>query len=238
VEYFDVVPHGFIRTSTIVPREFRAAFRAWESGTPQQVARVDPFVDRFYKTTWKPISGATDLWIEDDATSMLDRLPMSAQVRMLAMSPESLRWNATYTERMVKALDEARAIHGSARGTRAAREAAVKRHLIAGGMSEPKGGLGAFVKWLHANPDVCPAWRLGWDAWEEYRSNVSSAVDGGDLRDFSHLSAIPYVTHFTTDAKWFDLLQRATKRRLRDKLPTFYFDRAFPDLRRVLNALY
>lgn len=232
----DFVPHGFIRTATIGAREFRVAYRAWHSDTLTDVPRVDPFVNRFYKTTWKPILGTTDLWIEDESTHLLDRMPIWDQVRMLAVHPESLRWEAKYSARATAALVEDRAKYGSKRGTKAAREEAVRRQLIAGGLSEPRGGLSPFVKWLHQNPEICPGWRIGWDVWEEYRSNVTAEFDPGDLRDFSHLATLPYVTHFTTDAKWKDLLARARVRRQKEQLRAPSLDRVFKDLSAVLES--
>jgi hypothetical protein len=233
----DHVPHEFIRISTITTRELRAAHGSWESGdlSPR---RVNPFVDRFYKTLWKPMRGSTDEWLEDDETQALDRMPVWDQVRLLAMHPKSLRWDEKYGLRLSAAVDADRATYGSKRGTRQAREAALQRQLNAIGLSTPTGGLSGFAKWIYENPTICPGWRIGWDAWEDYRANVGAAVDPNDLRDFALLAAIPYVTHLTLDAKWYDLVvARAYRRRLKEKLPAPYFERVFRNLADVLRAI-
>ena len=235
--HLDRIPHGFIRNSTIPAQELRAAFRAWQQDNRKEVDNVDPFVNRFYQTTWEPAPGTTDLLLDTNVTRSLDRMSVWDQVRALAAYPESLRWDNKYAKRAAEALEEDRAAYGSKRGTREAREGAVKRHLIQAGMAEPRGGLPKFVRWVHENPEVCPGWRVGWDAWEEYRSNVTSPLDPGDLRDFSHIAAIPYVTHFTTDAKWRDLLDRAWKRRVKDGLRAPFCERVFSDLGAVLKSL-
>src|SRR5207302_7514296 len=76
-----------------------------------------------------------------------------------------------------------------------------------------------------------------WDAWEEYRSNVNAPLASGDIRDFSHIAAIPYVTHLTMDAKWQDMCERALKRRLKEGLRAPFFNRIFPNLDAVLASL-
>lgn len=233
----DHLPHTFIRHATIPARELRAAYRAWERNETEKVEGVIPFVDRFYKTLWKPASGTTDLLLDTDETQALDRMTICDQLRVLAIHPESFRWNDSYTVRAQTALDEDRAKYGSKRGTRAAFENAIQRYLQAGGMSEPTGGITAFARWLRNDPQICPGWRLGWDTWEEYRSNVTAPLQPGDLRDFSHIGMTPYVTHATADGKWRDLLSRARKRREKDGLPAPYFDRVYSDLAALLTAL-
>jgi hypothetical protein len=233
----DGIPHGFIRVSTIPAREMRAAYRAWELCELNSVEKVNPFVNRFYKTMWKPALGTTDLLVETDVTRSLDRMPVWDQARALATYPESLRWDQKYAVLAADALEEDRAAYGSKRGTRDAREGAVKRHLIGAGLAEPRSGLSSFVKWLHDNSEICPGWRVGWDTWEEYRSNLTSPLDPGDIRDFRHTAAIPYVTHFTTDAKWRDLLRRAERRRAKEGLPAPFFERVFSDLEAILASL-
>jgi hypothetical protein len=236
-QQLDLVPHCFMRHATIPAREIRAAFEAWQHGDVNTVAMVDPFVSRFYETLWKPVTGTTDVLLRTDETEFLHRLPVWEQLRVLALHPESLRWNDKYATRATSALDADRATHGAKRGTREALECALARHLRAGGMSEPRNGLKHFAKWVRSMPAVCPGWRIGWDSWEEYRSDMNSRLRPSDLRDFSHLSIIPYVTHFTADAKWRDLLRRATQRRAKEGLASPYFDRVHADLSSILTAL-
>ena len=233
----DHIPHCFVRHTTIPAREFRSAFRAWQSHATGSVEHVVPFVSRFYETLWKPAAGTTDVLVRSDESEMLHRMTVWEQLRILSLRPESLRWSDTYTVKAAAALDADRANYGSKRGTRAALEAAVSRHLQSIGFREPRDGVSRFAKWLRTQPTVCPGWRIGWDAWEEYRSNTNSPFVAGDLRDFSHLSILPYVTHFTADAKWRDMLGRARKRRERDNLPVPYFGNAYAKLDDVLPTL-
>jgi hypothetical protein len=236
--HLDYIPHAFIRHATIPWAEISTAHLAWQRGRLDCVEQLRPFVNRFYKTVWKPAPNTLDVIEETDFTRSLDRMPVWEQVSVLASHPEVLRWSGDRRTEAEKVLADDRAAFGSKRGTPDAWEGVVMRELIKLGKREPKGGLKPFVRWLHDHPEIAPGWRLGWDGWEEYRSNLKAAFDDGDYFDYSHISIIPYVTHFTTDAKWRDLLcGRAWKRRLNDGLPAPYFERVFADLGAILKSL-
>jgi hypothetical protein len=92
--------------------------------------------------------------------------------------------------------------------------------LIRCGINLRQGELNPFAQWLWNNGSACSGWRSFHESYLEFSGNVGDRGERGDISDFSHMTAIPYVDAITLDRRMADYCRRAARK----------LDRRYPDV--------
>jgi len=69
-----------------------------------------------------------------------------------------------------------------------------------------------FGDWLWRNPLRSPGLRLEFEVYHQLRKDERMPLQGGDIADFAHLAAVPYVEIATVDKRIADLAKKACRK--------------------------
>lgn len=200
-------PHSYIRSLPPIREiEFKLAVSAYAQGDEPQRARV--FVPAWYQTFTYPSQDA------DLAVAAQMSLPEQV-VAMARLNPDVFRNKPEQVQNMQLAVDQDRTVTDPVRRNRARFEGAVRLALAEARLPAPRPWLTKFARWVRVNPMRCPGWRMFEESYLEFCTNVQDRVDLGDLSDWTHISALPYVDAITLDRRIAGYA-KATSRKLRE----------------------
>ena len=212
-------PHSYIRSlPPIRDIEFRHAIAVYAQGAKPQ--RADVYVPAWYQTF---------TYINQDADlAAAARMSLAEQVvGMARLNPDIFRNKPQHMQDTQSAVDEDRAVTDAVRRNRARFEGAVRLALADAQLPIPTEGLTKFARWVRDDPSRCPGWRIFEESYLEFCTNVQDRVDLGDLSDWTHISAVPYVDAITLDRRIAGYT-KATSRKLTALNPDVeYMNRVF-----------
>jgi hypothetical protein len=108
----------------------------------------------------------------------------------------------------------------------------VKRNLHLYRLTMPN--VDQLAKWIWADPARCPGLRLGYEVFHQLERNVCEVALSGDIPDFNHIRAIPYVDSITVDRRMAHYC-RTVIRQLKQLNPMLdYEERISVNLRKLL----
>jgi hypothetical protein len=120
-------------------------------------------------------------------------------------------------------------VTNAVRRNRARFEGGVRKHLIRCRIPLPIGGLRDFARWIRNNPTRCPGWRIFYETYLEFCTNVDDEVEAGDVRDFSHVGCLPYVDAITLDRRMAGYCRAGALKLLEQNAAVDYVGRIFAD---------
>lgn len=85
---------------------------------------------------------------------------------------------------------------------------------------------------IHNRPDWCPSLRLQFEVFHSVAEEVGDQLDEGDIWDFAHVQALPYVDFLTTDKRIATHVERISRR-----LGTAYHEKIRPNIARLIDSL-
>jgi hypothetical protein len=225
------LPHVFIRHTSILPLEFSAAVNAFENRCDPQPVLL-PSESTFWRLLPHP-APTTDRDAFVQAT--LDGLPLSEQLRFALMDGGSVDADPQRGQDFASVLkvhrDRLKSDVPSKRTFRLAFRSQLHslRLNVANTMR--------FADWAFRNPQVCPAWRLGHESFEELRRDRSVITGSNDVNDYTHLYLIPYVAAATLDHQWREYCGRAHRRLSAIGIDLPYIEHIYRDTAALLEAL-
>jgi hypothetical protein len=66
--------------------------------------------------------------------------------------------------------------------------------------------------WIYSDPLRCPGLRLHYEAFHELERNIHEKALPGDIPDFAHIAAIPYVDYATVDQRMVHYCHTAARK--------------------------
>lgn len=228
------LPHAFLRSPDLAWNECRAALAAFSG--ERTLPSIDPYVEHWWATMWKipPTIAAS---VMPNEVRYLNSLTLAEQISHLLLEPEDIRFSTTQRDEARESMRQDREKFGTRRGTTTAFNGALARLVSWTGRPEPSGGIDAFASYITENPSALKGWRTGFAVWEEYRCNLTAIPTIGDFPDFSHVQALPYVTHATLDRAWQARCRQAAARLKKSGDPTAkWYQRVFNDLESILKS--
>jgi hypothetical protein len=217
----DELPHTYIiALPPATCLEFRSAVTAFENG--HDTALIDPFVPQWHQTYRYPgQANYQDLLVN---YSLLD------QVLPIAMNNPDLCRNLQRRALVLQeAVAEDRMLTNAVRRNRARFEGGVRQHLTRCQIPMQIAALPDFARWIHNNPARCPGWRIFYETYLEFCTNVEDQVDAGDVRDFSHVACLPYVDAITLDRRMAGYCRAGAMRLREQNAAVDYVGRIFAD---------
>lgn len=113
----------------------------------------------------------------------------------------------------------------------------VRKHGAHWNIDYEKIDVDAFGHWIYDNPMRCPGLRLGYDIYHELLSNVGDIPKDGDIPDFAHIYAVPYVDQATLDRRMNHYFRTVVKR-LQSVQTQISYDRyTYASLAELLQSL-
>jgi len=105
------------------------------------------------------------------------------------------------------------------------------------GLTPPSKGIESLAKWVYANPNRCPGFRLGWELFHELVRNETDRLQESDVEDHAHFPAIPYVDYATMDRRMTGYIKNIARRLVRRDTGLDYSCRVFKSLSELMNAV-
>ena len=199
------MPLRYIREGTIAMNELREALDAYRD--QREPNPIDPFVNR-----WDD----TGFWLNESAANILVGMRLDD---LVYMARSSIQVYKRFNPGIKKYLEEEHAIPVSERWT--IKEIFIRRmpDRVAAYNLDARGvDVGKFATWLWQNPVRCPGLRLSFEAHHMRMRDKSRPFEDGDIADYAHISALPYVDVATVDKRIGNLL-KAVFRKLRANHP-------------------
>jgi hypothetical protein len=216
-------PVSYLRETYIILQELQSALQAFQDAT--EFRMPDPYVVRWDEVIQAPGHSVAQMYVNYRLDEMIYTLWKGNALPDFARSTKTL--NALFqSDRNL-----AKAAHLSLKKNFVE---TVKRHLhqhkIEVSISEAE-RLGL---WIYSDPTRCPGLRLHYDAFHELERNVNEIALSGDIPDFAHIAAIPYVDYITVDRRIAHYC-RTVGRKLRARSPAIKYEgRIFESLQKLL----
>lgn len=220
LQVLEQIPHTFILAlPPIVCLEFRSVVNAFSNNVEPE--RIESFVTQWHQTYRYP--GRPN---DED---LLVNYRLVDQVLHLLMRNARLFRNLRRRAFVLQeAVDEDRVIADAVRRNRARFEGGLRRQLMICGIELPN-SFRDFARWIRNEPSRCPGWRIFHETYLEFCTNVNDRVDEGDIRDFSHISCLPYIDAITLDRRMAGYCRQASTRLSELNHTVDYLDRIFPN---------
>ena len=222
-------PHSFIRSLPPIRQiEFGHALTAYAHG--EEPERADVYAPTWFRTFTYPN--------QDADLAAATQMSLSEQVvGMARLNPGIFSNKPEHAQNMQSAVDQDRMVTNAVRRNRARFEGAVRLALADAELPIPTSGLTNFARWLRENPARFPGWRLFEESYLEFCTNIEDAVDLGDLSDWSHVSAIPYVDAITLDRRIAGYTKETSRKLAEQKHDIGYRERVFHSTEAWLRRL-
>jgi hypothetical protein len=194
LQQLETLPLAYIREGTIKRDEFAAAVLAFTQG--HEPAAIDPYVSRWDETAF---------WQREAATSVLVGQRLDDFV---FMARQVIQVYKTQNAGIRDYIEEERAIPKKERWTlkqifsRRMPDRLAAYHINSFGCDPVQ-----FGEWLWDNPIRCLGARLFFEAHHFQMNDHSLKFGDGDVADFAHIPALPYVDALTVDKRIENLLQ-------------------------------
>ena len=217
-------PVCYLREAYIFLQELQAAIQAFPGG---EFRTPDPYVARWDEAIQAPGKSAARMlvnWRLDEMIHMLWK-----RHHLFDFRRDTQRLNALFQSD--RSLTEENRLSLAANFAET-----VKRHLLQHKIPFPAPGAEQLGAWIYSDPRRCPGLRLYYEAFHELERNLSEVAQPGDIPDFAHIAAIPYVDYVTVDRRMAHYC-RAAARRLKTLSPAIKYEaRVFASLPKLLAS--
>lgn len=223
------MPHVCLKETTIVPSEIRAAVTAFLAGAEFQ--GPSPYVPRWDHTlVLDPLRDrlATEGWIDfrlDEIIYYINRA-----------RPDVFAPPEHHLPRLRTQLDNDRAqLRSGQAPSRQHFARATTNHAATHRIVLPVGREEEFKRWVHANPNRCPGFRLNHEVYRALMANYGDIPEAADFSDLAHVAAIPYVDAGTLDRRMRHYCSVASRKITRLGGACSYDDRLYRDVAEFMH---
>jgi hypothetical protein len=199
LQKIETLPVVYIREGTIVQDELRAAMVAFHNAT--EPIRLTPYVRRWDETA---------KWEGDAATKILVGLRLDEIVYMARRAIQIYKVEASGIRSYI---ESERVIPKAERWT--LKEMFINRlpdRFGAYKIDPQIFDVKKFGEWLWSEPKRCLGMRLHFESHHQMVNDKSLRFDDGDIADFAHIAALPYVDILTVDKRIDDLLKKVLQK--------------------------
>ncbi len=218
------MPHVCVKETTIIPDEIRAAVTAFIEGVAYRSSC--PYVPRWDHTLIVDPQRqhlSTENWVDfrlDEIIYYINR------VRPDVFTPPE-----RHLPRLQTQLENDRAqLRAGQAAPRQHFARAIANHAATHRITLPQGREDEFTRWVHANPDRCPGFRLNHEVYRALMANYGDVPEAADFSDLAHVSAVPYVDAATFDRRMRHYCSAASRKTLRLGGTRNYGDRLYQDV--------
>jgi hypothetical protein len=199
LQKIETLPLSYIREGTIIANELREALAAYREN--REPFQIDPFVKRWDETGF---------WENESAVKLLVGMRLDDLVYMARTTIQGYkRFNPGVREY----LRDEQSIPKAERRT--LKEIFVNRmpdRFAAHRLNTEGIDARSFGEWLWKNPLRSLGLRLFFEAHHMRLRDRSRPFEDGDIADFAHITALPYVDLLTVDKRIADLLSKVFKK--------------------------
>ena len=224
----EALPVCYIREAPIPIEELRAALKAFCGGREPQP--IQPYVKRWDETFNYPGPSPAQMLVGFTLDEIIFRL--------WRRDPRTLQHSKSQIKKLRELFEADRSLPQSARLSLEDNfVSTVAKHLKQWSVSSPEKGVEAFARWIYSNPTRCPGLRLNYDTYHELLGNIGAIPKEGDIRDFAHINAVPYVDAVTFDRRITHYCSMVSKKLRKLNSAINYPDYIFSGLKQLVDAL-
>jgi len=199
LQRIETLPLAYIREGTIIANELREAIAAYREG--REPAPLDHYVKRWDETAF---------WLNESAVQILVGMRLDDIIFMGRTAIQAYkRFNPgikDYLRREIEIPKEDRWSLKEIFVNRMSDRFAAHR-LNASGID-----ISQFGAWLWKNPLRCLGLRLSFEAHHVRLRDTVRPFEEGDIADFAHIAALPYVDFATVDKRIADLIGKVFRK--------------------------
>ena len=222
LQTLESLPVVYIREGSIIRDELSEALRAYQ--VPQEPSPANPYVPRWDETAY---------WEGGAATKILVGLRLDEIVYMARGAIQAYK---RYTRGLQSKLAWERSLPPSKR--QPLRDIFVNNlpDRLRAYKIDPAGvPLPKFGSWLWNSPLRCPGLRFQFEVYHQLRRDETMRLQEGDIADFAHLAAVPYVHVATVDKRIADLATKASKKLGRNDTRADFSGKLFKNVDEILS---
>lgn len=217
---------AYISEAFIFRQELESAWRSFQNNV--EFVRPDPMVQRWDETFQQPGQSEARMFVRyrlDDIVYNLQRH---------GTFPQDLsKWIRLIRQQF----RDDRALPSAARRLSVQHfRLVVERHCQQYGIPVPLARLQSFSDWIFEDPIRCPGLRVQFEVRRELVGNPNDALQRGDILDFAHIGAIPYVDCATLDRRMYHYCGQACQKFGRTNPNANYSSRTFRNLSDLIAA--
>jgi hypothetical protein len=207
LEILDGFPHSFILGLPVLIRaEFRTALAAFRRQNAEFIS-LKPWETRLDKAI-------RDRGQRDPLDLLINFTLTDFVLPLLYFNPEVCRNREEVQRSFMHDVTLDRRHNRRVRRSRRWVLSGVVKMLYRSGILLTRDELEEFVDWLLGIGSACPGWRFFSESYKEFCDNLTDQGNRGDIPDFSHTTALPYVDALTLDRRMADYCRRAGRRLL------------------------
>lgn len=223
LQRIETLPLAYMREGTIIEDELAAALAAYKSG--MEPAKIDPFVSRWDETA---------KWEGEAATGVLVGMRLDD---LVYMARETIQAYKRATPALRRQIAEERALPKDEKlSLKEVFVRGIPARLRVHGIDGRGADLEAFGAWLWKEPSRCLGLRLHFDARQHLVKDHALEFQDGDIADFAHIAALPYVDVLTVDKRIGDLVTKTFQTLRKTRPSTDLSSRVFRNVESVVRA--
>jgi len=223
LQSLETLPLVYMREGTIIEEELRAALAAYRTG--REPSAVNPFVARWDETA---------KWEGEAATKILVGMRLDDLVYMARGTIQAYKRAAPILRRQIE--DERALPKHEKLSLKQIFVDGVSTRLIAHRIEAGGIDIESFGDWLWQMPGRCMGLRLHFEARHHLAKDHELRFQDGDIADFAHIAAIPYVDVVTVDKRIEDLVRKSLQTLRKSHLPTEPSCRVFRNVESLMRA--
>jgi hypothetical protein len=217
---------AYIREGFIFRQELESAWRSFQINV--EFVEPDPMVRRWDETFQPPGQSVARMFVGYRLDAIVHDLH-----RHGTMPPNLSNWTRVIRQQ----IRDDRALPRAVRKSSVQHfRLVVERHCQRYGIPVPSTSLQRFSDWIHEDATRCPGLRVQFEVRRELVENPDDAVQRGDILDFAHIGAIPYVDCATLDRRMYHYCGQAFQKLGRANHNADYSSRAFRNLSGLIAA--
>jgi hypothetical protein len=215
---------AYIREGFIITQELESAWRSFQSGV--EFVAPNPMVRRWDETFQRPGQCVAAMFVGYRLDEIVHDL-----YRHGSVPQDSDKWTQVIRQQIKndRALPK-QVRKSSLQHFRLVIERQCQRH----GILVPRKDLQQFSDWIHADPTRCPGLRLQFEVRRELVENPKDILKRGDISDFAHIGAVPYVDCATLDRRMYHYGGQACRRLKAANQSADYSSRIFRKLSNLI----
>lgn len=217
---------AYIREGFIFRQELESAWRSFQISV--EFVRPDPMVRRWDETFQPPGQSVARMFVQYRLDAIVHDLHRQGAI------PQDLR---NWTRVIRQQIRNDRALPRAVRKSSVQHfRLVVERHCQLYGIPVPSACLQRFSDWIHEDPARCPGLRVQFEVRRELVENPNDALQRGDILDFAHIGAVPYVDCATLDRRMYHYCGQACQKLGRANHNADYSSRRFRNLSGLIAA--
>lgn len=192
-------PVVFFSSHQITEMELKEAWRAYSANEEYQP--IDPFKRRFDYILKGPILNISRYFIN---------FPLSEIVFTLWREEPSLFSNRQNAIRLKDHVSADRSLDKKPSSRQHFPEV-IRKRIKSHKIQIPEKEINSLAKWIYDKPKRCPSVRIGYETYHQLVKNLAHFPNSGQIYDFSHVDALPYVNLCTMDRTMIAYVKQAAR---------------------------